>query len=101
MERWEYMTRLISAEADQPAVKEHLRRRYPGFTPAKYAPEALEVFLNQQGEEGWELVHIEPVPVGKNGDVYFAGGGMYQYSHTYFCAFKRRIGSQPPRDQMI
>jgi hypothetical protein len=51
--------------------------------------------LNKLGKEGWELVHMEPVPrVGGKEDVQF---DQYSWSNTYFCVFKRREpGSSMP-----
>jgi len=52
--------------------------------------------LNKLGEEGWELVHMEPVAkVGNKGDVLI--GPNYRWSNIYFCVFKRRKpGSTAP-----
>jgi hypothetical protein len=51
--------------------------------------------LNKLGEDGWELVHMEPVSaVGSNGDVGFQHGGSASFttwSNVYFCVFKRKI----------
>lgn len=92
-DQWEYLTRFFWASAQD---KEHfLRQRWPDWRNVpKYAPEALIPDLNDLGKDGWELVHMEPVVVGKNYDVgvHFATGGNADvWSNIYFCAFKRRI----------
>lgn len=49
--------------------------------------------LNEFGQDGWELVRMEPVGgVGKNGDVSFTRGygTLTAWSNAYFCVFKRR-----------
>ena len=51
--------------------------------------------LNMRGRDAWELVHMEPVVVGKNYDVCVTDGvGGATWSNIYFCAFKRRIQKQ-------
>ena len=45
--------------------------------------------LNTLGEQGWELVHMQPLErVGKTGDVRMGDGG--NWTNVYFCVFKRR-----------
>lgn len=48
--------------------------------------------LNSLGDQGWEMVHMEPIgTVGKKGDVGFiAGDAMARWSNSYFCVFKRQ-----------
>jgi hypothetical protein len=48
--------------------------------------------LNSLGDQGWEMVHMEPIgAVGKKGDVGFiAGDAMARWSNSYFCVFKRQ-----------
>lgn len=91
MEKWEYWSGFLWAHVDTPGVREYLKRRYPDWSPPRNAPQAMIPQLNEFGEEGWELVHMEPVAeVGKNYDVFFAGQD-FRWSNTYFCVFKRRI----------
>lgn len=86
-ERWEYHTEFVEAEASQAAA--YLALRYPGTTMPKYAVQAVLPRLNELGEEGWELVHMEPVKTGTNADVLMVGS-MDSWTHTYLCVFKRR-----------
>lgn len=43
------------------------------------------------GDQGWELVHIQPVHKGDNADMLIedAGTGTRAWSNAYFCMFKR------------
>lgn len=44
--------------------------------------------LDKLGEEGWELIHMEPVArVGGKGDILFPAGP--HWTNRYFCVFKR------------
>ena len=92
-EQWEYMTEFIWASHESQDVKEFMKARWPNFKPDKYSPETMIRALNIRGEAGWELVSMQPVFVGSNGDVVLpsAGGSTNYYTHIYFCAFKRRI----------
>ncbi len=60
MQRWEYLT--VFLEADAVREEDYLRKyrdwkdRIPDF-----AVEALMPRLNALGEQGWELVSLEPV----------------------------------------
>lgn len=91
MERWEYLTEFVRANIETKGIKEFLRQRWPDWkNPPKFTPETMIPRLDARGEQGWELVHMEPVAgVGNNGDVHFTGAA-YQWSHVYFCVFKRR-----------
>ena len=86
-EHWEYLTEVI--ESTTKAQADFISERYPGVTLPKYAVVALMPRLNQLGEAGWELMHIEPVKVGTNGDMQISNPNP-MYSPSYFCVFKRR-----------
>jgi hypothetical protein len=77
-ERWEYLTTFVSADSGDNS----------GDKP-KYAPESMARILNQYGADGWELVHMQPVYVGKNNDVALPGASD-RWTNRYFCVFKRR-----------
>ena len=87
--QWEYQTLFLSAEARmEEEFLTHLRDWKEGIQP--YAPESLMPRLNGYGEQGWELIHIEPVAVGSKGDVLLQdGSGSRFWSNNYFCVFKR------------
>lgn len=89
MEQWEYLPTYLKAEATSKDIKAFLKsqtpdqKRFPKYTAQAMIPE-----LNEMGDQGWELVHMEPVPdVGKKGDVRLGGS---TWSNVYFCVFKRR-----------
>jgi hypothetical protein len=101
MQKWEYLTTFLRADATTVRSSEYLEKGWPKRQTAKYAPEALIPALNDFGENGWELVHMEPVAgVGKNADVYFTGAA-YQWSNAYFCVFKRRKGESGQRQTVF
>ena len=93
-EKWEYMPRFCYAHIETEGVKEFLKQRWPNWkNPPMYTPQTMIPDLNRWGEDGWELVHMEPVPsVGGKGDVGFpiGGTGGTSWSNVYFCVFKRR-----------
>ena len=90
--RWEYLTRFLYAIAGNRGAQEYFRQHRPGTEPSKYAPETMIPELNSLGDQGWEMVHMEPIgAVGKKGDVGFiAGDAMARWSNSYFCVFKRQ-----------
>ncbi|MBI1282103.1 MAG: hypothetical protein GC179_28510 [Anaerolineaceae bacterium] len=90
MERWEYLTRFIKADVKSQGVLDFFKSYRPNWkNPPQFTPEAMMPELDDLGNQGWELVHMEPVArVGRKGDVLFTGGG--EWSNTYFCVLKRR-----------
>ncbi len=89
-EKWEYHTTILYADAEK--ERAFLEGKWPGQQVPKYAAEAMIPELNEFGEQGWELVHMEPVGgVGNKGDVSFTRGygTMTVWSNAYFCVFKR------------
>jgi hypothetical protein len=94
MEQWEYWTGFLWANIENKGARELIKQRWPDWNPPKFAPQTLIPDLNAFGEEGWELVHMEPVRVvGDNNDILFASGGevgLRNWSHVYLCVFKRR-----------
>lgn len=93
MEKWEYETRFVSADVDNPGVLEYLQKTWPGRKLPKHAPQTMNPELNALGEAGWELVHMEPIRnVGPNQD--FGNPLGITQSHVYFCVFKRRKSTE-------
>ncbi|MBZ0303344.1 MAG: hypothetical protein K8J31_26615 [Anaerolineae bacterium] len=87
MTQWEYLTLFLEAKVHK-GDDERISRRFNPKKLAKNAPERLIPELDQLGETGWELIHMEPVAkVGGKGDVLFHGAP--RWSSTYFCVFKR------------
>jgi hypothetical protein len=91
-EKWEYLTKFMWASIENEGAREYIQGAWPGWQPAKYSPETMIPELNAYGNEGWELVHMEPVGgAGKNRDVGFiAGEAIPRWSNVYFCVFKRK-----------
>lgn len=91
MNQWEYLTKFVEANTET-AESQMYADVYAGEMPPTYTPEALMPELNRLGAKGWELVHMQPVAIGKNHDVLVhEGGGNRRWSNTYFCVFKRPL----------
>ncbi len=92
MDKWEYMTMFVEADIDNENAKEYLSHNFPKWkNPSRYAPQIMIPELNSWGEAGWEVIHMEPVYVGKNEDIGFpTGTGIIYWSHVYFCVMKRK-----------
>ena len=90
--RWEYRTCFMFAHIENPGVKEYLKLKRPDLELVRYSPETMIPELDELGDQGWELVHMQPVgSVGKKDDVGFiAGDAIARWSNSYFCVFKRR-----------
>ena len=86
-ENWEYLTVILESNVDVAPVP--MRDDIPLQEHPKYSHYTLIPQLNRYGDDGWELVTMEPVTVGKNGDVIPPVAGAY--GRHYFCAFKRRL----------
>ena len=96
MDKWEYLTTCLEARIENKEQREWGRARFPRLKrPPRFTPESLIPELNRLGEEGWELIHMEPVAkVGGKGDVLVHGPG-FRWSNRYFCVFKRLKGGAP------
>lgn len=88
-QRWEYLTLFV--EADAKREEDFLRERWDwkaGIPP--FAPQSMIPQLDSLGDQGWELVHMQPVRSGSNGDVLIADSTSGRvWTGTYFCVFKR------------
>lgn len=91
MDRWEYRTTFLQADAEEPKTRDWLKSRWPNWKVPQHSPEALVPILNEYGAEGWELISIQPVVVGDKGDVRVATTSTTTRASAYFGAFKRRI----------
>lgn len=94
MPKWEYLTTFLEADTNNKAVKDYLKQRFPDQKSfGRHAPQAMIPDLNRLGEDGWELVHMEPVPrVGGKEDILFGSG---EWTHHYFCVLKRVKAEKP------
>ncbi len=88
-QKWEYLT--IFVEADARREEDFLRAGWDwktGIPP--YTPQAMIPQLDSLGEQGWELVHMQPAFVGSKADVLVAdSSGTRTWTSAYFCVFKR------------
>ena len=88
MQKWEYYTEFVWADDGKKDWKDYEQYHRPGWKPLQYSAETLVPQLNMRGEEGWELVHTQPVAeVSEYGGVSF--GTHHNESIVYFCAWKR------------
>jgi hypothetical protein len=88
MDRWEYFTTFLEAQMERVDMAGEAMIP-PGEHP-RFSPYALLPELNRLGDKGWELVHMEPVIVGRNHDVMVQPNNMTYWTNTYFCVFKRQ-----------
>jgi hypothetical protein len=87
-EQWEHYVEFVTADSqyDPPFVQQF----YPQGRAPVYAIQSILPRLNYLGEQGWQLVNIQPVRLGGNGDVMMESGGSREWNNAYLCAFKRR-----------
>ena len=90
MPAWEYLTQFITAEAEREMAFLMETRSWKEGVP-RNTPEAMIPQLNALGAQGWELVHMEPVVVGRNADVLLQSDNANKWTSTYFCVFKRPV----------
>ena len=91
MERWEYLSTILEADADDGDVRDYMERYWHGEKRPRHSPEALVPALDELGEQGWELVSLQAVLLGRNHDIDWNHASSL-FSHTYMAAFKRRKG---------
>lgn len=92
---WEHLVLYLEADAKEQAS--FLQQIWPGQKFPRYAAQALMPQLDAYGQQGWELVSIEPVVVGHNGDILIndrTEGLTGVWTNTYLCVFKRPKGSE-------
>jgi len=93
MEQWEYLTLFVQAKATTKESRQFIQDNFDK-KPKRFSPESMIPELNQLGDAGWELVHMEPVPrVGGKEDIQF---DRFSWSNNYFCVFKRRKNGAVP-----
>jgi hypothetical protein len=88
MAQWEYLTIFVEARATDKQMKHFIRENFDKKA-RKHSPESMIPELNDLGRDGWEMIHMEPLPrVGGKEDVLF---DTNNWSSTYFCVFKREL----------
>lgn len=88
MQAWEYQTLFVQAEAEREMLFLMESRSWKEGVP-RNTPEAMIPQLNALGAEGWELVQMQPVVVGRNADVLIHSDNSSKWTSTCFCVFKR------------
>ncbi len=88
METWEYLTTTLVADIDRTPVP--LSDDIPTGQYPKYSVFSLVTQLNEFGGRGWELISLEPVQEGGNGDLRVCDASSGHWTYTYLAAFKRR-----------
>jgi hypothetical protein len=89
-QKWEYLTVFVRAESAP--VQDFLEERWDWKSGIpRNTPESMIPRMDAYGDDGWELVHMQPVVVGNNADVLAvdSGRGVGSWTSTYFCVFKR------------
>ena len=85
MERWEYTTTILAADINTDDVRATIDDLLRGRRPPKPTPETLIPLLNAFGEDGWELVSLEPIVAVDDHPVIASSG-----KNLYLTVFKRR-----------
>ncbi|MCA0452367.1 MAG: DUF4177 domain-containing protein [Chloroflexi bacterium] len=89
-QKWEYLSVFVDA-VSEPVIDylEDLKSWKNGVP--RNTPESMIPRLDSYGQDGWELVHMQPVVVGRNADVLaqYTGSGTQGWTSQYFCVFKR------------
>lgn len=86
---WEYLTLFVQADAKREEAFLEQFRDWKEAIP-RHTPESMIPQLNSLGEQGWELVHMQPVWVGEKRDLRITdNSGMGTWTSNYFCVFKR------------
>ncbi|HYO87447.1 MAG TPA: hypothetical protein VER79_02305 [Candidatus Limnocylindrales bacterium] len=92
MQPWEYLTTFVEAQAEREQEYLLQTRSWKSGVP-RNTPEAMIPQMNALGAQGWELVHMEPVVVGKNADILIHTDNTNKWTSTYFCVFKRPVSA--------
>ena len=92
METFEYFTTTFETNTEQTAVpiSDDIP---PTSVYPKYSVYTLIPQLNEYGRKGWELISIEPVQIGKKGDLRYCDTAGGQWTYSYFATFKRRTST--------
>ena len=88
MDTWEYYTTTLETHTERTPVP--VSDDIPPGPYPKYSLFTLIPQLNEFGNRGWELVTLEPVQIGKNGDTRLCDASSAHWTYTYLAAFKRR-----------
>lgn len=90
MQKWEYHTAIFEANIEVSPVPLHDDIPIEHYAP--HTPYSLIPQLNRLGDKGWELVSLQPVVVGKKGDVLTPSSSGGRWATNYLGTFKRAVG---------
>lgn len=88
MDTWEYFTTTLVTDTERhpvPVTDDIPPADFPQYSVFTLIPQ-----LNELGSRGWELISLEPVQEGRNGDLRICDASSGQWTYTYFATFKRR-----------
>ena len=91
METWEYFTTTLVTDTAETPVP--LTDDIPLGDHPRYSVYSLIPQLNEFGSRGWELLSLQPVQEGNNGDLRVCDASSGHWTYTYFATFKRRTGA--------
>ncbi len=89
MDTWEYFATTLAT--NDPGLAVPISDDIPNVEHPRFSTYKLIPQLNYFGRKGWELISLEPVQEGKNGDVRYCDAASGAWTYTYLAAFKRRI----------
>lgn len=81
-EKWEYFSTVLAAYGEKDKAKK--------LGVKEFHPMFLNSILNEWGEKGWELIHIEPVELTGDHMIKLDHRGLGGSANEYYCVFKRR-----------
>lgn len=89
-EHWEYRCMFIDAQIENSGANEYIKARWPNWKIPQHAPQTMDPVLNSLGNDGWELIQMEPVIAFPDGQVQLSGGELGNKTSVYFAVFKRK-----------
>jgi hypothetical protein len=89
IERWEYTMAVLNSETEP--YLQYFQQRWPQMQLSYNSPFALLPQLEVYGQQGWELVAVQPVILGNNGEVLISAQVGVHRATQYLCTFKRRV----------
>ena len=89
--KWEYYTTIESADIYNTAPAGYIEKHWPDHKPKRLDPSNLIPRLNEWGQEGWELVHMQPIWSQTVRGALVVTSDWEVGAKLYFCVFKRPI----------
>jgi hypothetical protein len=90
VDKWEYTSIVIEVDIHKPGAREYIKKGWLDIEKIlEYSWRTLNPILDELGEAGWELIHIEPLSFGSQMDIWPLGHGL-SIVHSYRCVLKRK-----------